>query len=76
MFRRNRQARGVTLIELIVGILLAGVAFTLILMFIDKVRVKANFQTKGNRLRRIGEAVHIYHDVYQSFPSQPKPKDK
>ena len=74
MSRRIRRARGITLIELIVGILLVGIALTLILPFIVKVRAQASGQTTVNNLRRMGEGVRVYHDIYQSFPSQPKDK--
>jgi prepilin-type N-terminal cleavage/methylation domain-containing protein len=75
MPRRIRRARGVTLIELIVGILLVAVALTLILPFIVKIRAQAAVHGNVNKMRRIGEGVHVYHDVYRSFPSQPKSKD-
>lgn len=74
MSRRNRHARGVTLIELIVGILLVGIALTLILPYIDKARGQASSRANVNNLRRMGEGVRVYHDIYQSFPSQPKGK--
>jgi len=61
-----------TLIELIVGILLVCITLTLVLPFIDKVRSKAQRQGSANNMRRVGEAMHVYHDVYRSFPSQPK----
>lgn len=76
MFRRIRRARGITLIELIVGILLVGIALTLILPFIVKVRTQASGQANVNKLRRMGEGIRVYHDIYQSFPSQPKDKKK
>lgn len=76
MFRRNRHARGVTLVELIVGILLLTVTLTLTLLFIDKIRGQVGRQKVQNNLRRVGEGVRVYHDVYQSFPSQPRDKDK
>jgi prepilin-type N-terminal cleavage/methylation domain-containing protein len=76
MSRRNRHARGVTLIELIVGILLLAVTLTLTLLFIDKIRAQVGRQKVQNNLRRIGEGVRVYHDVYQSLPSQPKDNDE
>jgi type II secretory pathway pseudopilin PulG len=75
MSRRIRRARGITLIELIVGVLLLGVALTLILPFIVKLRTQAGVHGNINNMRRIGEGVHVYHDVYRSFPSQPKSKN-
>lgn len=76
MSLRFRHARGVTLVELIVGILLVGIALTLILPYIVKVRTQASGQAGVNNLRRMGEGVRVYHDIYQSFPSQPKGKQK
>ena len=75
VFRRHRQYRGVTLIEILVGILLVLVALTLILPFVLKLRTQAKVHGGVNRMRRIGEALHTYHDVYRSFPSQTKGKD-
>jgi prepilin-type N-terminal cleavage/methylation domain-containing protein len=74
MSRRIRRARGVTLIELIVGILLVCITLTLVLPFIDRVRGKAQSQGAVNNMRKVGQAMHNYHDVYRSFPSPPKGK--
>ena len=74
MPRRIRRARGVTLIELIVGILLVGVALTLILPLIVEARAQARVQAVKNNMRKVGLAMHNYHDVYRSFPSPPKRK--
>lgn len=76
MSRRNRHARGVTLIELIVGVLLLAVVLTLLLPFIDRVRGRARSGAAVNNIRRMGEGIRVYHDVYQSFPMQPKDKTK
>jgi len=75
MFRRNRQTRGVTLVELIVGILVSVVVLTLILLFIDKLRGHAYRGMNQNNMRRMGEGIRVYHDIYQSFPVQPKNKN-
>ncbi len=76
MSRRTRHPRGVTLMELIVGILVLVVVLTLLLPYIDKIRGQARDRSAVNNLRRNGEGIRVYHDVHQSFPTQPKPKDK
>jgi len=72
MLRRIRQARGVTLIELLVGVLLVGVALTLALPMIVEARARARSQAVQNNMRKVGQALHNYHDVFKTFPSQPK----
>ena len=72
---RIRRARGVTLIELLVVILLVGVALTLVMPLIVEVRAQARSQAVKNNMRTVGQAMHSYHDVFKSFPSQPKRKD-
>ena len=72
---RNRRARGVTLIEILVGILLVGVALTLVLPLIVKVRAQASVHAGINHMRKVGQAMHNYHDVYRSFPSPSKRKE-
>ena len=74
MPRQKRQARGVTLIELLVGILLVGVALTLILPLIIEAREQARLHAVKNNMRSLGHAMHNYHDVFRSFPSSPKGK--
>ena len=76
MSRQIRQARGITLIELLVGILLAGVALTLVLPYISKLRGQAQVHGGVNNMRTIGQGMRNYHDVFRSFPVQPKPRDK
>jgi len=75
MFRRSQSARGITLIELIVGIVVLIVVLTLILTFIDKIRGQSRSKAAVNNIRRMGEGIRVYHDVHQSFPVQPKGKD-
>ncbi len=72
MSRRIHRARGVTLIELIVGILLVGIALTLALPLIVRIRAQAGVNAGANNMRKIGVAVGNYHDVFRSFPSQSK----
>jgi type II secretory pathway pseudopilin PulG len=70
-----RQARGVSLVEIIVGILLVVVALTLALPMIVEARAHARSQAVNNNMRKVGVALHNYHDVYRSFPAQPKRSD-
>src|SRR5258708_11747544 len=72
MPRQIRRVRGITLIELIVGILLVGVALTLVLPLIVSARTQARTHAGVNNMRKLGQAMHSYHDVYRSFPSPPK----
>jgi type II secretory pathway pseudopilin PulG len=75
MHRHDRYFRGVTLIEVIVGVLLIIVALTLILPMIVEARGQARVHAVKNNLRNVGVALHNYHDVYRTFPTQPKSQD-
>jgi len=61
--------QGFTLVELL--IVLAGMAILLALLLpaIQAARESARKTSCRNNLRQIGLALHLYHDVHESFPS-------
>ena len=64
----GRARRGLTIVEvLIVGALMVGVV-GLLIPAIFRIRAAAERNQCSDNLRRLGMALHAYHDGYNSFP--------
>lgn len=65
---RNDRQRGFTLVELLVVIAIIGVLVGLLLPAVQSAREAARQTHCKNNLRQIGIALHLYHDVHETFP--------
>lgn len=66
---RNTGRCGVTRAEVVVIAAAVFLALAIVLPMIGAARQKADDKVTEDRLRHIGTLVHVYHDVYESFPT-------
>jgi prepilin-type N-terminal cleavage/methylation domain-containing protein len=63
-----RKASGFTLVELLVVVAIIGVLVALLLPAVQLARDASRRASCSNNFRQIGSAIHIYHDIHNSFP--------
>ncbi|MEM6688896.1 MAG: DUF1559 domain-containing protein [Planctomycetota bacterium] len=63
------ERRGMTLIELLVGISIIGILMSLLLPAVQTARESARLTQCQNRLRQVGLALQNYHSAYKTFPA-------
>jgi prepilin-type N-terminal cleavage/methylation domain-containing protein len=67
--QRPRQRNGMTLVELMVVIAIIGILLALLLPAVQAMREAARKVECKNKLRQIGLACSLHHDVHRHFPT-------
>lgn len=65
----HQQRRGVTVLELLVTIFVAGILLSVLLPAVQSARETARRAHCQNNLRQLGIALHLHHDTFQNLPA-------
>ncbi len=63
------QKRGFTLIELLVVIAIIGVLSSVVLVSVNKARIKANDTHRVSDLKQVQTALELYYDKHTAYPT-------
>ncbi len=65
----NQQRRAITVLELLVSMLVAGILLSVLLPAVQSARETARRAQCQNNLRQLGIALHLHHDTFQNLPA-------